>query len=100
MPTMAHMGHDHSATLFRVWDPPSDTRHQAGEAAATWTLISLDEQGRLARVWHQHGEGATPVPLEPESVAAGDAPSITARAYACEECDELTVVSRPAPALS
>lgn len=94
------MGHEHEGTLYRDAVRRQGSRREDRPEATTWTLVSLDEQGRLVRVWHQHGEGAIPVRLEPEPVASTVAPSLSARAYACEECEALTLVSRPVPALS
>jgi hypothetical protein len=65
------------------------------EGPATWTLISLDEQGRLQKMWHQHAEGRTPTPLAPEAVDSDTVPAVFGRAWVCPECSEITVVSQP-----
>lgn len=94
------MGQERGGTPYQAWDSRSDAQGRPTDAETTWTLVSLDEMGRLVRVWHQHGEGATPVRLDPEPVSANAAPLITARAYTCGECEALTIVSRPASPLS
>jgi hypothetical protein len=81
-------------TMPYLWSPRG-TSDWLQERPATWTLISLDEQGRLRKIWHQHAEGRTPTPLTPESVDSDTVPAVFGRAWVCPECSEITVVSRP-----
>jgi hypothetical protein len=64
-------------------------------ARETWTLISLDATGRPRRIWHQHQAGAAPTPLTAEVVDSMADRRAVGQAYACPECDELTVISQP-----
>ena len=66
-----------------------------GPEGATWTLISMAPDGRTAKVWHQHGAGATPMRLSMESLESARVPSFVGRGYVCNECDALTVISLP-----
>ena len=66
-----------------------------GPEGATWTLISVSHDGSSAKVWHQHGAGATPVRLSPEPLHSAKVPAFIGRGYACTECDDLAVVSFP-----
>jgi hypothetical protein len=81
-------------TMPYIWSPRSTDGWQP-DRPATWTLISLDEEGRLRKVWHQHAEGRTPTPLAPESVDSTTVPAVFGRAWVCPECSEITVVSQP-----
>jgi hypothetical protein len=94
------MSHEQGRSVRGMWGASSRARREAPDAGGTWTLVSLDEQGRLVQMWHQHGDGEIPVRLEAEAVAGNAAPTITAQAFTCQECEALIVVSRPAPALS
>jgi hypothetical protein len=79
------------------WWIPASTglSGQVDEAAATWTLISLGDDG-TTRLWHQHGEDAEPVPLDVEPVDSAAVPVHIGRAYSCRVCQDMTVLSRPA----
>lgn len=76
---------------------PNGLTTPADPASATWTLVSLGEDGET-RMWHQHGEDAEPVPLTVESVESGELPVHLGRAYSCSACEDMTVLSRPASA--
>lgn len=91
------MGHEPRLAAQRAWGAGLGSGRAESVVPQTWILISLDDQGRLVRVWHQHGEGTAPVRLVPDTVNSGVAPSISAQAWECEECEALTVVSRPVP---
>lgn len=83
-------------TMPYLWSPrPADHWWPEPGTPATWTLISLDEHGRLRRLWHQHAEGRTPTPLTPEAVDSVTVPTVFGRAWVCPECAEITVVSQP-----
>jgi hypothetical protein len=71
------------------------------EAEATWTLISLGDDGET-KLWHQHGEDSPPVRLAVEPVKASRLPTHIGRAYTCPVCHDTAVLSRPpgAPAQS
>lgn len=62
--------------------------------AATWTLISLAEDGST-KLWHQHGEDSEPVQLVVESVDGTELPTHIGRAYNCPACHDTAVLSRP-----
>lgn len=64
-------------------------------AHATWTLVSIADDGKTPKVWHQHGEGTGPVRLRAESLGSPRVPSFVGRAYTCPECAETTVISLP-----
>jgi hypothetical protein len=61
----------------------------------TWTLVSLAGGGASMKVWHQHGAGTVPVPMEAVSVSSSRVPSAQGRSFVCPECDDLTVVGVP-----
>lgn len=62
---------------------------------STWTLVSMAGGHEPPKVWHQHGEGTSPVRLHAELARSGQVPSFVGRAYVCPECDETTVISLP-----
>lgn len=66
-----------------------------GPEGATWTLISMGNDGTAAKVWHQHGASAAPVRLTPEPLQSAKVPVFVGRGYVCSDCDDLTVVSFP-----
>jgi len=87
----------HPDESLPYWWIPDHSRlpSGAGPEGATWTLISMDRDGTAAKVWHQHGVGATPVRLAVEPMTSARVPAFVGRGYVCSECDELTVVSFP-----
>ena len=74
---------------------PAGLTTPADPAIATWTLVSLGEDGET-RMWHQHGENAEPVPLTVEPVDPGELPVHVGRAFSCPACEDMTVLSLPA----
>jgi len=63
--------------------------------ASTWTLVSLSGRGDSLKVWHQHGEGASPVPLRSQAVGTAHIPSLVGRAFSCPVCKDTMVISLP-----
>jgi hypothetical protein len=90
-------GSPHADGTMPYWWIPSQARVPVATSSedATWTLISLGDDGLSAKVWHQHGEGAEPVRLRVEPIKSAKVPTFVGRGYACDECGDMTVVSRP-----
>ena len=89
-------GSRHADGTMPYWWMPSQARVPvANPEDATWTLISLGDDGLSAKVWHQHGEGAEPVRLHVEPIKSAKVPAFVGRGYVCDECGDMTVVSRP-----
>ena len=95
MYVLAGLTHPDGAVPY--WWIPSRSRAPSavGPEDATWTLVSLGDDGLSIKVWHQHGEGAEPVRLHAEPIGSAQVPAFVGRGYVCAECDEMTVVSRP-----
>jgi hypothetical protein len=74
---------------------PSRVPDATNTEDATWTLISLGDDGLSTKVWHQHGEGAEPIRLHVEPIESARVPTFVGRGYVCAECGDMTVVSRP-----
>lgn len=66
---------------------------------ATWTLISLGDDGET-KLWHQHGQDSEPVRLVVEPVKASRLPTHIGRAYTCPICHDTAVLSRPVGSVS
>lgn len=65
----------------------------ARSAHSTSTLISAASDGSLM-VWHQHGDGGVPVPLQAAALPSSQLPSV-GRVYDCPECDDTTAFTPP-----
>lgn len=65
------------------------------DRSSTWTLVSVTGDGQAPQVWHQHGQGASPVRLRAETASSAPLPAFVGRVYSCPECDETTVISLP-----
>ncbi len=92
-------GSAHADETLPYWWIADHSRlpRSTGPESATWTLISMSHDGKSAKVWHQHGAGATPTRLLPEPMHSAKVPLFIGRGYICSECDDLTVVSFPPP---
>ena len=72
--------------------PPSSDR---ASDPGTWTLVSFATDDGSMKVWHQHGTGTVPVPMQAASVSSARLPTLQGRCYVCPDCDDWTVVSLP-----
>ncbi len=90
-------GSPHADGTMPYWWIPSQSQSPiaADPEDATWTLISLGDDGLSTKLWHQHGEGAEPVRLHAEPIESAQVPAFVGRGYVCAECGDMTVLSRP-----
>lgn len=90
-------GLPHADGSMPYWFMPSlpNSGEPAAPERSTWTLVSLADGDGSIKMWHQHGEGTTPVRLRAEAIESARVPAFVGRAFVCPECEATTVISLP-----